>query len=93
MAPQSVLRCLGWSNPATWADVFDYLSEKDMLISISRSYDFAEECFSDGYDWQVDFEDTLRMGEVGYGETWEKAAEYAVLFCLRMGGEVIWTAS
>ena len=58
-APQSVLRELGWSNPATWAEVFDYLAERGMLISINRAYDFGLECFMDGYEWQVDFEKTL----------------------------------
>lgn len=82
IAPAMVLKGLGWYNPATWAEVFDYLSDRGMLISISRSYDCAEECFSDGYDWQVDFEDTLRMGEFGYGETWEKAAEEVVMICM-----------
>lgn len=80
MVPQPVLTKLGWINPATWAEVFDFLSEKGMLISISRSYDFGEE----GYDWQVDCEETLRMGECGYASSWERAAENAVMKCLEL---------
>lgn len=84
MVPQSVLTSLGWSNPTTWAEVFDFLSEKGMLVSISRSYDFGEECFVDGYDWQVDREETLRMVECGYASSWKRAAEKAVIKCLEM---------
>lgn len=84
MVPQRVLTKLGWSNPATWAEVFDFLSEKGMLVSISRSYDFGEECFVDGYDWHVDCEETLRKVECGYASSWEKAAEKAVVKCLEM---------
>lgn len=79
MVPQPVLTKLGWSNPATWAEVFDFLSEKGMLVSISRSYDFAE-----GYDWQVDCVETLSMGDCGYASSWEKAAEDAVMNCLEV---------
>lgn len=82
MVPQSVLTKLGWSNPATWAEVFDFLSDKGMLVSISRSYDFGEECFVDGYEWFVDCENTLRSGLSGDSIRWEKAAEEAVLSCL-----------
>lgn len=84
MVPQSVLTKLGWSNPATWAEVFDFLSEKGMLISVSRSYDFGEECFVDGYEWSVDCEETLRKVECGYASSWERAAEEAVIKCLKM---------
>ena len=84
LVPQSVLTKLGWSNPATWEEVFDFLSDRRLLVSISRSYDFAEECFTEGYDWQVDCEATLRMGEVGYASTWERAAEDAVMKCLEV---------
>ena len=84
IVPQSVLIKLGWSNPATWAEVFDFLSEKGMLVSISRSYDFGEECFVDGYEWSVDCENTLRSGISGDQIIWEKAAEDAVIKCLEM---------
>lgn len=84
MVPKPVLTKLGWSNPATWAEVFDFLSEKGMLVSISRSYDYGEECFTEGYDWLVDCEETLRKVECGYASSWEKAAEDAVIKCLGM---------
>ena len=80
--PQQVLTELGWSNPATWAEVFDHLADKGMLISICRNYDFGKECFADGYDWQVDFENTLRGGISGDMNTWESAARSAVIGCL-----------
>ena len=84
MVPQRVLIKLGWGNPATWAEVFDFLSEKGMLVSISRSYDFGEECFVDRYDWFVDRENTLRSGLTGDSIRWEKAAEDAVMKCLEI---------
>jgi hypothetical protein len=84
MVPQSVLTKLGWGNPATWAEVFDFLSDKGMLVSISRSYDFGEECFVDGYEWSVDCENTLRSGLSGDSIRWEKAAEDAVMKCLEI---------
>ena len=83
MVPQRVLTKLGWGNPATWAEVFDFLSDKGMLVSISRSYDFGKECFVDGYEWFVDCENTLRSGLSGDSIRWEKAAEDAVLSCLK----------
>ena len=82
MVPQSVLTKLGWKNPATWAEVFDFLSERSLLVSISRGYDFAKECFTEGYDWQIDCEKTLRMGKFGYASSWDRAAEEAVMKCL-----------
>lgn len=84
MVPQRVLTKLGWGNPATWAEVFDFLPEKGMLVSISRSYDFGEECFVDGYEWSVDCENTLRSGLSGDSIRWEKAAEDAVMKCLEI---------
>ena len=81
-APQSVLRDLGWSDPATYAEVFDFLAERGMLVSICRNYDFGKECFAPGYDWQVDFENTLRDGLSGDAGTWEEAARSAVISCL-----------
>lgn len=82
IVPQKILLALGWSNPTTYAEVFDYFSDKGLLISISRYYDFANECFGDGYDWSVDCENTLRSGATGYADTWIEAANYAILACL-----------
>ena len=77
--PTNILCALDWHNPATYAEVFDYFADNGMLISISRYYDFAEECFGEGYDWQVDCEETLRMGEIGYDDTWIECANEAIL--------------
>lgn len=82
--PQRVLNKLGWHCSATYAEVFDYLSEKGMLISISRYYDFGDECFGDGYDWSVDCENTLRGGATGDADTWEQAANQAINACFEL---------
>ena len=89
--PQVVLRDLGWGNPATYAEVFDLLAENGMLVSINRSYDFGLECFVEGYEWQVDFENTLRGGLSGDGDTWELAAMSAVISCLTVLKEKEWS--
>lgn len=82
IVPQEILSALGWSNPTTYAEVFDYLAHKGMLISISRYYDFGNECFGDGYDWSVDCENTLRSVAAGYADTWTEAANQAIIACL-----------
>lgn len=80
--PLRVLNELGWSNPATYAEVFDHLAERGMLVSVYRNYDLGTERFTDYYDWQVDFENTLRGGLSGDGDSWENAAQNAVISCL-----------
>ena len=82
LVPQKILYELGWNNPSTYADVFDFLSDKGMLISISRYYDFCNECFGDGYDWSVDCENTLRSGATGDADTWIEAANQAINACI-----------
>lgn len=82
IVPQKILSALCWSNPTTYAEVFDFLSDKGMLISISRYYDFGNECFGDGYDWCVDCENTLRSGTTGYAGTWIEAANQAINACM-----------
>lgn len=82
IVPQEILSALGWSNPTTYAEVFDYFSDKGMLISISRYYDFGNECFGDGYDWSVDCENTLRSGATGDADTWIEAANQAINACI-----------
>ena len=82
LVPQNILSELGWNNPTTYAEVFDYFSDKGMLISISRYYDFSNECFGDGYDWCVDFENTLRSNATGDADTWIEAAYQAILACI-----------
>lgn len=82
LVPQEILSALGWNNPTTYAEVFDYFSDNGMLISISRYYDFGNECFGDGYDWSVDCENTLRNGATGYADTWIEAANQAIIACI-----------
>ena len=82
LVPQKILSELGWNNPTTYAEVFDYLSDKGLLISISRYYDFVSECFADGYDWCIDCENTLRSGAAGYADTWIEAANQAIIGCI-----------
>lgn len=82
LVPQKILSALGWNNPTTYAEVFDYFSDKGMLISISRYYDLGNECFGDGYDWYVDFENTLRSGATGDADTWIEAANQAINACI-----------
>ena len=82
IVPQEILSALGWNNPTTYAEVFDYFSDNGMLISISRYYDFGNECFGDGYDWSVDCENTLRNGATGYADTWIEAANKAIIACI-----------
>ena len=82
IVPQEILSALGWSNPTTYAEVFDYFSDNGMLISISRYYDFGNECFGDGYDWSVDCENTLRSGATDYADTWIEAANQAINACI-----------
>ena len=82
LVPHRILSALGWSNPSTYAEVFDYLSENGMLISISRYYDFGSEFFGDGYDWCVDYENTLGSVVAGDADTWTEAANQAIIACL-----------
>lgn len=84
LVPQKILSALGWNNPATYAEVFDYFSDKGILISISRYYDFANECFGDGYDFSVDCENTLQSGATGDADTWIEAANQAIFACLEL---------
>lgn len=78
LVPQDILSELGWNNPTTYAEVFDYFLDNGMLISISRYYDYANECYGNSYDWSVECEN----GAAGYADTWIEAANYAILACL-----------
>ena len=82
IVPQKILSELGWVNPATYAEVFDYFSDKGMLISISRFYDFVTEGFGDSYEFIVDCENTRHSGLSGDANTWIEAANYAIWSCL-----------
>lgn len=82
--PRSILNELNWSNPATYAEVFDYFAEKGALISINKYYSIAKEGFGDGYDWMVDLENTHHSGASGEGDTWEQAARQAILAAINL---------
>lgn len=82
IVPQEILSELGWNNPSTYAEVFDYFSDNGMLISISRYYNFGNEYFGDGYDWCIDCENTLRSGVASYADTWIEAANQAINACI-----------
>lgn len=77
--PTDILYAIGWYNPAIYAEVFDYLADKGLLISISKEYDMVDQCFTDGYEWKIDNGTTLRNEEYGYGDTWIKCANVAIL--------------
>lgn len=77
--PTNIICAIDWHNPATYAEVFDYFADKGLIISISKEYDMAEECFTDGYEWAIDNGTTLRNGEYGYGDTWIECANEAIL--------------
>ena len=77
--PTNILCAIDWHNPSTYAEVFDYLADKGLIISISKEYDMAEECFTDGYEWAIDNGNTLRDGAYGYGDTWIECANEAIL--------------
>ena len=82
LVPTDILYTIGWHYPATYAEVFDDLFEKGVLISISRYYDYANECYGDSYDWSVECENTLRSGSAGYADTWIEAANQAINACI-----------
>ena len=82
--PKSILKELGWSNPATYAEVFDHLADKGALISVSKFYSMAKEAYGEGYDWVIDLENTTHGGASGDGDTWEQAARYAILAAISL---------
>ena len=79
LVPQEILSGLGWSNPATYAEVFDFLSDKGMLISIYRYYDMVDEMYEDGFEWEID-----ANGYYGYGDTWIECANTAILKAIEL---------
>ena len=66
----------------TYAYVFDYLFEKGYLISVSKDYDLANECFSGAYDWSVDGSSTKDSDAGGFADTWFEAANKAIESCI-----------
>lgn len=77
--PTNILYALDWHNPATYAEVFDYLADNNVLISISQHYDMVFECYDDSYEWCIDNGNTLRDGAYGDGDTWIECANEAIL--------------
>ena len=66
-------------EPTTYACAFDLLFRKGYLISISKNYDLAEECFSGAYDWCVDGSTTKDSDVGSFADTWFEAANKAIL--------------
>lgn len=79
IVPQEILSALCWNNPATYAEVFDYLFEKGVVISICRYYDIADEMYEDGFEWEID-----EKGYYGYGDTWIECANTAILKAIEL---------
>lgn len=76
--PTHILNAMGWHNPATYAEVFDYFYDKGARIAIYRHYDLATERYYDSYEWEIDNGDTTQEGAYGYGETWFECADIAI---------------
>ena len=66
-------------EPTTYACAFDFLFRKGYLISVSKDYDLAEECFSGAYDWSVDGSTTKDSDVGSFADTWFEAANKAIL--------------
>ena len=71
-------RIVLYSQLITYACAFDFLFRKGYLISISKNYDLAEECFSGAYDWCVDGSTTKDSDAGGFADTWLEAANEAI---------------
>ena len=72
-------------EPRTYACAFDLLFRKGYLISVSKDYNLAEECFSGAFDWSVDGS-TAKDSDAGFADTWFEAANEAILKAI----ELIW---
>ena len=71
-------------EPITYACVFDFLYRKGYLISVSKDYDLAEECFSGAYDWSIDGPTTKDSDAGGFADTWFEAANKAILKAIEL---------
>ena len=67
-----------YSQLITYAYAFDFLFGKGYLISVSRDYSLAEECFSGAFDWSVDGSNA-KDSDAGFADTWFEAANKAIL--------------
>ena len=72
------------AEPITYACVFDFLFRKGYLISVSKDYDLAEECFSGAYDWSIDGPTTKDSDAGGFADTWFEAANKAILKAIEL---------
>lgn len=75
-------RIVLYSQLITYACAFDFLFRKGYLISVSKDYDLAEECFSGAYDWSVDGSSTKDSDAGSYTDTWFEAANKAIESCI-----------
>ena len=66
-------------EPTTYACAFDLLFRKGYLISVSKNYDLAEECFSGAYDWCVDGSTTEDSDAGGVADTWFEEEKEAIV--------------
>ena len=71
-----------YSQLTTYACAFDFLFRKGYLISVSKDYDLAEECFSGAFDWTVDGSTTKDSDAGGFADTWFEAANKAIESCI-----------
>ena len=77
-------RIVLYSQLITYACAFDFLFRKGYLISVSKNYDLAEECFSGAYDWCVDGS-TAEDSNAGWIDgTWFEAANEAILKAIEL---------
>ena len=73
-----------YSQLITYAYAFDFLFRKGYLISVSKNYDLAEECFSGAYDWSVDGPTTEDSDAGWVADTWFEAANEAILKAIKL---------
>lgn len=64
----------------TYADVFDWLMEREVFIEIELEWDFAEEVISDGWEYGVIKKGTIhnRLFSHGRCDSWHEAADAAI---------------
>ena len=70
-------------EPTTYACAFDLLFRKGYLISVSKDYSLAEECFSGAFDWSVDGS-TIKDSDAGFDDKWFEADNEAILKAIEL---------
>ena len=81
------LKEIGLSTPIRFVD--EHNNEmvpfrKGYLISVSKNYDLAEECFSGAYDWSVDGPTTEDSDAGWVADTWFEASNEAILKAIEL---------